>query len=266
MADARTTSLKNSVFAKSATTTIPSSPAAGTPYRDLTYVGEEVANGWPFKNVVDSSQFNNIMFNITGLLNDLEKQGILYWSELTDYVVGSICRDNIDGNLYEAIAASGPSGVVGAKQPSTETSYWKLASFSDNMKRDASNAIPLVISSGTVTGFDYIIAMGTNTDGTNLYWFRKWASGWFEQGGFMARVPDGSGTVEGYHTVTFPLPFLNTEYYVYMGVYGGENGRSVYRNFRNDASPSNIGVDMCVRGDSHPYKYSMNWLAIGRWK
>lgn len=125
----RQNSLKGCVFGSSAQTTIPSAPTSGTPYRNTSLTTTTAAQGWPFLNVVDSADFNQMMFRTTSVLNDVQKTGILYWSALTDYVTGSICRDDLDGKLYQALQASGPNSG-GTHQPSTDSgTYWKIAAL-----------------------------------------------------------------------------------------------------------------------------------------
>lgn len=51
---------------------------------------------------------------------------------------------------------------------------------------------------------DTVVEYYVSSD-TNL-WYRKWASGWIEQGGKLV------ANVEGRRLVTFPLPFSNRKY------------------------------------------------------
>ena len=96
------------VFAKDANTSIPTTPVAGTSYRKTDISQNDVEKGWPFKNIVDSAKFNQILFETTTMTQLLEKYGILPWSNSTDYEVDSLCVGS-NGKLYKAVQASGPS-------------------------------------------------------------------------------------------------------------------------------------------------------------
>lgn len=143
---ARNVSLNGLVFASSANTNIPIVPIAGASYRNTSITDEEVKNGWGFSSIVDSKNVNEVFYRITSLLNEIEQTGFLVWSDLTDYPIGAIARYEGDGVFYEAIAASGPDNG-GAKQPNTQTAYWKVADLSGG----ASSAFPDVIFTSTNT-------------------------------------------------------------------------------------------------------------------
>lgn len=111
------------VFAKNATTTIPDPPVSGASYRDTQMTKEEVESGWAYKDIVDSSSFNQAMYEYASLTSQMEKYGFLPWSNLTDYVAGSICLGS-DGNLYQAIQATGPSSTAYDPVNDTSHTYW----------------------------------------------------------------------------------------------------------------------------------------------
>lgn len=111
------------VFAEDASTTIPSSPISGTSYRNSSMTAEDVEEGFPYKTVVDSANFNQAMYEYSSVTKQVEKYGFLPWSNLTDYETGSICLGS-DGNLYQAQRTTGPSTI--ARDPTTDTghTYW----------------------------------------------------------------------------------------------------------------------------------------------
>lgn len=121
----RTISLKNRVFASSASTVIPGTPVSGTPYRNPSITAEDVARGWPYSQVVDSARFNEIMYEITALLGEIERNGGIEYSERTDYSEGDVCRVDDSGmsTLYACLAPNGPSSAV--IPPGTNELYWK---------------------------------------------------------------------------------------------------------------------------------------------
>lgn len=112
------------VFAENASTTIPQTPVAGTSYRDATTTQAEMNAGFPFKTIVDSSKFNEALYEYSAVTKMQEKFGFVPWSNLTDYETGSLCLAT-NGLLYQALQASGPSSsAVNPVNDSTST-YWR---------------------------------------------------------------------------------------------------------------------------------------------
>lgn len=112
------------VFAEDASTTIPGSPVSGASYRNTAMTSTVVGKGWPFKTIVDSANFNQAMFEYSSVTSQVEKYGFLPWSNLTNYVKGSVCLGS-DGTLYRAKQATGPASTVkDPTQDSTDT-YWE---------------------------------------------------------------------------------------------------------------------------------------------
>ena len=129
----RTVSLAGLIFGSSATVIppTPASPNVGTPYRNTNLNKTTAGNGWPFATVVDSADFNELMYRITTVLDAIEVQGILFWSAATDYVTGSIVRqtDGSTEKFFEALQASGPNSG-GEQEPINNIgTYWKEASI-----------------------------------------------------------------------------------------------------------------------------------------
>lgn len=119
----RTVSLTG-VFAKEASTTIPSSPVSGVSYRDTSLTKETVEEGWPYKEVVDSGSFNQMLYEYAYLTDQVEKYGFIPWSALTDYVAGSLCLGS-DGKIYQAKQATGPSSTAYDPVNDTSNTYWE---------------------------------------------------------------------------------------------------------------------------------------------
>ena len=110
------------VFAEDAITTIPVTPVPGVGYRDTTMTPTEVKAGWGYKDIVDSSKFNEALYEYSSVTQQVEKYGFLPWSALTDYVIGSVALGS-DGKLYQAKQATGPSST--AYDPTTNPSVWE---------------------------------------------------------------------------------------------------------------------------------------------
>lgn len=98
-------------FAADATTTIPGSPTLGVAYRDTSTTEQDSEDGWAYGTRVDSATFNQILWQLSGLMRILDNQGVLGWSDQVDYVVGAITIGS-DGLPYRAIAVSGPGSTV----------------------------------------------------------------------------------------------------------------------------------------------------------
>ena len=132
------------VFAESASTSIPTPPASGVSYRDTGMTKEELNTGWPYKKIVDSSQFNQAMYQYSTIAQAQEKYGFTPWSNLTDYVEGSFCLGT-DGVLYQATQATGPSTTAYNPVNDTTHTYWE-----DVIHRMTTvSALPVSPNSGT---------------------------------------------------------------------------------------------------------------------
>lgn len=117
-----------SVFAQNASTNIPASPVAGSSYRNANMTTTEVEAGWPFKTIVDSSNFNQTMFELSSIAKQFEQYGFLPWSNLTNYPIGGFALGS-NGTLYQALQATGPATT--AMDPTTDTNmtYWQAVQF-----------------------------------------------------------------------------------------------------------------------------------------
>lgn len=109
------------IFADAASTVIPPTPIAGVSYRDATNGAANTDDGWPYAIRVNSAEFNQIMFQYSSLLTLLDKQGLLGWTNLVDYLVPAIVFGS-DGKIYKSLQVSGPATTV--KDPVSEPTYW----------------------------------------------------------------------------------------------------------------------------------------------
>ena len=112
------------VFAEDATTTIPTPPVPGISYRDTSLTPAEAKAGWPFKEIVDSSQFNQALYEYSTISQMIEKYGFLPWSANTDYVEGSYALGT-DGTIYRAVQDTGPSTTAFNPVNDTTNTYWE---------------------------------------------------------------------------------------------------------------------------------------------
>lgn len=99
---------------------------------------------------------------------------------------------------------------------------------------------------------DYVIAWQTPTAENNYTWYRKYKSGWVEQGGTIATAPTGEES-----TITFPLAFTDTNYYA--------NRTLNYYVASNDWAGYGGGVvyDKTTTTMKFRHKGSVSWYASG---
>jgi len=122
-------------WALNADTTIPTTPIEGVAYRDTSFNQAENEVGQEFKEKINSAEWNQGLYTTTGMTSIIDTHGIPGWSDLVDYL--GIDTGNYavvwgsDGKLYQALQASGPSGV-GAKDPILEPTYWGIQYTSED--------------------------------------------------------------------------------------------------------------------------------------
>ena len=99
---------------------------------------------------------------------------------------------------------------------------------------------------------DYVVAWQVPTDENNHTWYRKYKSGWVEQGGSLATAPTSEES-----TITFPLAFTDTNYYA--------NRTLNYYVASNDWAGYGGGVvyDKTTTTMKFRHKGSVSWYASG---
>ena len=121
--------LSPGIFAADAQTTVPANPVPGVSYRDPVNGLTTIGLGWPFQRLVNSAEFNEVMFRITSLLDTVCRTSVLAWNEQVDYQAADAVQTpsvvaSTDGHLYVALQPSGPN-KGGARDPATGNSaYW----------------------------------------------------------------------------------------------------------------------------------------------
>lgn len=113
----RTTTLPG-IWASNAQTTIPTPPVAGVTYRDTTLNSTAIDKAWPFKTIVDSSDFNQHAFLQDTLIKEAEQYGVMRWNNTTTYKEGGFCLGQ-DGKLYQALRDNQ------GKEPTANADDWK---------------------------------------------------------------------------------------------------------------------------------------------
>lgn len=177
------------IFADDATTTIPPTPIAGVAYRDAVSGTADIENGWRYGTRVDSKDWNQIMFLLTSLAQVQDKQGLLGWTNLTDYAVPAVTFGS-NGLMYIAIQPSGPSTTP--RDPVSEPAYWEqfashgIQAFS---VAGVSNwTVPMAMQLGYIKPFVTVIG-GGGGGGSNAN-----GGGGGGGGGYAKKVVDLTGT------------------------------------------------------------------------
>lgn len=109
------------IWAENAQTDIPTPPVAGVTYRDTTLNSTAIDKAWPFKTIVDSSDFNQHAFLQDTLIKEAEQYGVMRWNNTTTYKEGGFCLGQ-DGKLYQAKRDNK------GKEPTSSTDDWKVFS------------------------------------------------------------------------------------------------------------------------------------------
>lgn len=110
------------VWAEDAIVDIPQDPVPGISYRRTTLTSTTIGEGWPFKEIADSADWNQVMYANTYLQKMQEQYGFMVWSSTTEYKAGGVCL-GLDGTLYQAITDNI------AQNPSTSTGVWRKFSL-----------------------------------------------------------------------------------------------------------------------------------------
>lgn len=108
---------QNTVWASNATTTIPATPTQGVAYRNTDDSAHD--DGYKYLSKAPSDLTNQVLFNLTSALTQLQVHGTLGWNASTAYLAGSICYGS-DNKPYVASQASTN------KDPVSQPTYWTL--------------------------------------------------------------------------------------------------------------------------------------------
>ena len=93
-----------------------------------------------------------------------------------------------------------------------------MDALNDKSDRDSRNV-------DNTTGADAVIDYQEPTEANGYTWYRKYKSGWVEQGGVFD-APNNTAGVE--KTITLPLPMTNDKYTITIGVRNTTNDYNVY--------------------------------------
>jgi hypothetical protein len=134
------------VWAGDGVTTIPPTPIAGTTYRDPNVTEAIIRAGAVYDAVANSANFNQFLYVVSLILEQMRTQGILTYANDVDYTVDAIVLAS-NGNLYKAKVANGPGSTVvdPAVAPGATWTLWP-----DDAIRSASTTESGVVELATI--------------------------------------------------------------------------------------------------------------------
>ena len=101
-----------------------------------------------------------------------------------------------------------------------------------------------------MTGADYVVAFQAASAANNNIWYRKYKSGWVEQGGYL-----GTLAANASKTITFPIPYRGLHDYFIMALgmlpgvcWEGGNNRTAASCVIKNTSTSTNYIDLYTCG------------------
>lgn len=101
-------------------------PSPGTTYRNSTILDSIIEAAWPFSQVVNSADFNEIMGRVTALLILIQNYGLLPWGAVTDYPIGAKVMGS-NGKVYRSLVTPNVNN-----QPTTNPTEWAVDRIHDH--------------------------------------------------------------------------------------------------------------------------------------
>ncbi len=119
-----------------------------------------------------------------------------------------------------------------------------------------------VLSDVSALKYDYVVDFQAPTATNNYTWYRKYKSGWIEQGGEITAtsVADGTGT-SGNNLITLPVPMVNTHYHINLQAQVGSSGWD-YANgvILQSRSTTNLTVKVVAGNGSFPLFWQISGM------
>lgn len=246
MSEARTDKLQG-IWAEDATvvSSTPPMPVTGTAYRNTS---ADATVGYQFLTKSASEISNQFLYTVSKLLDQIQVHGTLGWNATTPYIIGAMVFGS-DNQLY--ICKEDALN----KDPTSETTYWVKLDIANRALITLANisTVAAAADGAVKTAPDVVTSYWVASDGQS--WYRKYKSGWLEQGGIK---PATSG---GATAITFPLSFANTNY-VFQA--SPEYYRSADNTEFGWSSKTTSGISMYFREDYSPWRsVSLMWEAKG---
>lgn len=109
--------------------------------------------------------------------------------------------------------------------------------------------------------FDYVIETQNPTAENNYTWYRKYKSGWIEQGGEITAtsVADGAGTA-GNNSITLPVSMVDTHYHINLQAQVGSSGWGYANGVILQSRSTTILTVKVVAGDG---SFPLFWQVSG---
>ena len=113
------------------------------------------------------------------------------------------------------------------------------------------------------TNYDYVVESQEPTSANGYIWYRKYKSGWVEQGG-RALVPATNGLSSSSVTVTLPVPIATPEQATLA--YNGMGSTKYYANCENQATltATTVTIGRWNNGNPTAEARSYMWVLYGQ--
>jgi hypothetical protein len=221
MSEVRATNLQ-ALWANTATavTSTPGSPVTGTAYRNTSAGSATLATGgFLFNSKSPSEVINQFLYTVSKVIADLQSRGVLGWNSTTLYSVGALTYAS-DSAVYQCI-----QGTNTGKDPVSEAAYWTKVDALNRALTTLANitTVPTAADGAVKTAPDVVTSYWVASDGNSFY--RKYKSGWIEQGGRSPTTQTG--------TITFPtifttVPFIHVTQYLNSATTGSYYSSLIY--------------------------------------
>lgn len=225
---------------KDTTTTI----SLPLPFVDTNYSVGIIATG----GVRDATQYTN---------------GQTVQSKATDSFV-MMARDYTFGRIWSACGYAQTTPDMG-----TEYEYYYVGNFEQSaveqtagVATKALNAKADIDLGNLPANFDYVVESQVPTADNGYTWFRKYKSGWVEQGGITTFAKHNANTSKE-NTVSLPVEMADTQYYVSAPTFITDAGNSQgLRNFRNTRGVTTLKIGMYTTA-TLSQSYDVQWRVSG---
>lgn len=112
------------------------------------------------------------------------------------------------------------------------------------------------------SNYDYVVATQEPTSANGYTWFRKYKSGWVEQGGITTFAQHDANTSK-VNTVSLPVEMADTQYYVAAPTFITDAGNTQsLRNFRNTRGVTTLTIGMYTT-ITLSFSYNVQWCVSG---
>lgn len=137
-------SIYPAIWGEDAKTTIPNDPILGESYRNTDVLDADVKLGQPYKDKVDSTFYNEVLYRVSSVVRDVERWGILPYSPVVQYQRYARCLGS-NGVVYDCIQDCIGIDPVTAANSST---YWEKQGGTSYYDLRRNYKIPANVSAG----------------------------------------------------------------------------------------------------------------------